>query len=252
MLEFDAVILQSEDMDAAYVEVPFDIKALFGKGRLLVHATFDGVHYDGQIVKMGTPCYIIGIRKDIRKQIGKTFGALVHVTFYARKDKNHRDMKKCIMIASALIVISACGGRQTQTESADAAAADPTEVTAQQQSYSLTGTIGEDKASMVIERNGCKVTGAVTRCDFCEPINVEGTWQGDNIKLEGVSMAGSHIKYELTVTGNAVQGVEILAAEGMVNEQNVTMKSSMEQVQTTELIRTPKKSIEHENTHHLR
>ena len=28
--EFDAVILQNEDMDAAYVEVPFDIKALFG------------------------------------------------------------------------------------------------------------------------------------------------------------------------------------------------------------------------------
>ena len=40
-LEFDAVILQNEDMDAAYVEVPFDIKEIFGKGRLLVHATFD-------------------------------------------------------------------------------------------------------------------------------------------------------------------------------------------------------------------
>ena len=67
--EFDAVIIQNEDMDAAYVEVPFDIKALFGKGRLAVHATFDGVPYDGQIVKMGTPCFIIGLRKDIRKHI---------------------------------------------------------------------------------------------------------------------------------------------------------------------------------------
>ena len=28
-------ILQNEDMDAAYVEVPFDIKALFGKGRTI-------------------------------------------------------------------------------------------------------------------------------------------------------------------------------------------------------------------------
>lgn len=83
-LEFDAVILQNEDMDAAYVEVPFDIKALFGKGRLLVHATFDGEPYDGQIVKMGTPCYIIGVRKDIRKKIGKTFGDVVHVTFIER------------------------------------------------------------------------------------------------------------------------------------------------------------------------
>ena len=71
-------------MYAAYVEVPYDIRALFGKGRLLVHATFDGVTYDGQIVKMGTPCYIIGLRKDIRKQIGKTFGDTVHVTFIER------------------------------------------------------------------------------------------------------------------------------------------------------------------------
>ena len=83
--EFDAIIIQNEDMDAAYVEVPFDIKALFGKGRLAVHATFDGVPYDDQIVKMGTPCFIIGVRKDIRKQMGKSFGDMVHVTFYQRK-----------------------------------------------------------------------------------------------------------------------------------------------------------------------
>ena len=81
---FDAVIRQNEEMDAAYVEVPFDIKTLFGKGRLAVRATFDGVPYDGQIVKMGTPCHILGLRKDIRKQIGKTFGDIVHVTFYER------------------------------------------------------------------------------------------------------------------------------------------------------------------------
>ena len=84
LIEFDAIILQNGNMDAAYVEVPFDIKAMFGKGRLSVHTTFDGVPYDGQIVKMGTPCYIIGIRKDIRKQIGKGFGSTVHVTFCER------------------------------------------------------------------------------------------------------------------------------------------------------------------------
>lgn len=81
---FDAVIIQNEDMDAAFVEVPFDIKALFGKGRLPVDATFDGVPYSGQIVKMGLPCYIIGVRKDIRKKIGKSFGDMVHVTFSER------------------------------------------------------------------------------------------------------------------------------------------------------------------------
>ena len=55
LYEFDAIILQNEDMDAAYVEVPFDIKAIFGKGRLAVHATFDAVPYG--------------------------FGDMVHVTF---------------------------------------------------------------------------------------------------------------------------------------------------------------------------
>lgn len=82
---FDAPIIQNEGMDAAFVEVPFDIKSLFGKGRLLVSATFDGVPYQGQIVKMGLPCYIIGVRKDIRKKIGKSFGDIVHVTFRERE-----------------------------------------------------------------------------------------------------------------------------------------------------------------------
>ena len=84
IFEFDAVIIQNENMNAAYVEVPIDIKEIFGKGRLLVHASFDGEPYEGQIVKMGTPCYIIGIRKDIRKKIGKTFGDVVHVKFEER------------------------------------------------------------------------------------------------------------------------------------------------------------------------
>jgi len=97
ILEFDAVILQNEGMDAAYVEVPFDVKALFGKGRLPVHATFDGVPYDGQVVKMGTPCHIIGVRKDIRKLIGKTIGDFVHVTFCERRP--------CGRVPSALVVI---------------------------------------------------------------------------------------------------------------------------------------------------
>lgn len=91
------------------------------------------------------------------------------------------------------------------------------------QSYSLTGTIGEDKASMVLDKNGNDVTGVVTRCDYCVPIHVDGTWQGDNIAVAGVSQAGSHIEYTLTVTGNVVQGAEMLPAEGEVEKQNVTM-----------------------------
>ena len=127
-------------------------------------------------------------------------------------------------------MLSACGGWQTQTESADTIVADSTEVMASKetdsthpQSYRLTGAIGEDKASMVFEKNGNNVTGVVTRCDYCVPIHVKGTWQEDNITVAGASQAGSHIEYELTVTGKAVQGVETLSAEGEVEKQNVTM-----------------------------
>ena len=86
-LQFEAVILQNDDMDAAYIEVPYDIKAMFGKGRLLVNATFDGAPYRGQVVKMGTPCYIIGITRQIRKQIHKTFGDTVAVTLRERSQE---------------------------------------------------------------------------------------------------------------------------------------------------------------------
>ena len=82
--EFNATIIQNRDMDAAYIIVPINIKEVYGKGRLPVHATFDGEPYDGQVVRMGTPDYIIGIRKDIRKKIGKNFGDEISVTIEAR------------------------------------------------------------------------------------------------------------------------------------------------------------------------
>lgn len=75
--EFAAYIQKVPGMDGAYVEFPYDVKAEFGKGRVKVHATFDGEPYDGSIVNMGVKkadgsvCYIIGLRKDIRAKIGK-------------------------------------------------------------------------------------------------------------------------------------------------------------------------------------
>ena len=83
-LKFNAKIIQNGTMDAGYIIVPYNIKEVFGKGRLLVHATFDGEHYDGQVVKMGSPDYIIGITKAIRKKINKTFGDEISVTIVER------------------------------------------------------------------------------------------------------------------------------------------------------------------------
>lgn len=82
--EFDAVIKKVPDINGAYVEIPFDVKQELGKGRVPVHVTFDGEPYDGQAVRMGTPCHIVGIRKDIRAKIGKKPGDTVRVTLQER------------------------------------------------------------------------------------------------------------------------------------------------------------------------
>ena len=82
---FDAVIQKVPDLDGAYVEIPFDVKAEFGKGCVPVHATFDGAAYEGSLVRMGTPGHIIGIRKDIRAAIGKQPGDVVRVTLRERE-----------------------------------------------------------------------------------------------------------------------------------------------------------------------
>ncbi|HBB28604.1 MAG TPA: DUF1905 domain-containing protein [Clostridiales bacterium] len=83
--EFDAIIKKVPDIDGAYIEFPYDVRAEFGKGRVKVHATFDGTEYDGSLVKMKTPCHIIGIRQDIRKQIGKQPGDTIKVTIRERE-----------------------------------------------------------------------------------------------------------------------------------------------------------------------
>ncbi len=89
--EYDAVIKKVPDIDAAYVEFPFDVREEFGKGRAKVRVTFDGEKYDGSIVNMGVKnadgsiCYIIGLRKDIRAKIGKQAGDSVRVTVKERE-----------------------------------------------------------------------------------------------------------------------------------------------------------------------
>lgn len=53
MYSFDAVIRKVPGQDGSYGEVSFDLKKEFGKGRMKVYATFDGVPYEGSIVNMG-------------------------------------------------------------------------------------------------------------------------------------------------------------------------------------------------------
>ena len=59
--------MKTPDNGGAYVIFPWDIRKEFGKGRVKVHATFDGIPYDGSVVNMGVKnadgeiCYVIGV-----------------------------------------------------------------------------------------------------------------------------------------------------------------------------------------------
>ena len=83
--EYDSVLHEIPDSGGAYVAFPWDIRAEFGKGRVKVHAEFDGIPYNGSIVNMGvknedgTICYIIGVLKAIRNKLNKHDGDMIHV-----------------------------------------------------------------------------------------------------------------------------------------------------------------------------
>ena len=90
--EYDTLIKSTDtSRGGAYVAFPYDIRAEFGKGRVKVHATFDGEPYDGSVVNMGVKnedgsvCYVIGILKEIRSKIGKQPGDRVRVTIRERE-----------------------------------------------------------------------------------------------------------------------------------------------------------------------
>ena len=84
--EYESLIYEAGERGGAYVIFPYDIRKEFGRGRVKVHATFDG-----SIVNMGVRdadgniCYVIGVRKDIRSRIGKQPGDRVLVTVRERE-----------------------------------------------------------------------------------------------------------------------------------------------------------------------
>lgn len=75
-----SAIIELADGGGAFVTVPFDVEPVFGRKRVPIRATFDGVPYRGTLVRMGESRHLLIIRKEIREQIGKGPGDVVHVT----------------------------------------------------------------------------------------------------------------------------------------------------------------------------
>ena len=89
--EYDAVLHEDKESGGAWVAFPYDLRSEFGKGRVKVHAEFDGIPYDGSIVNMGVKnpdgsvCYVIGVLKAIRKKLNKREGSTIHVRIEERQ-----------------------------------------------------------------------------------------------------------------------------------------------------------------------
>ncbi len=89
--EYDAVLHEDKESGGAWVAFPYDLRREFGKGRVKVHAEFDGIPYDGSIVNMGVNnpdgsiCYVIGVLKAIRKKLNKQEGSTIHVRIGERQ-----------------------------------------------------------------------------------------------------------------------------------------------------------------------
>lgn len=73
----------------AYVLFPYDVEKEFGtRGRVAVHATFDGVPYSGSLIRYGNPQHMLCVLKSVRGQLGKGVGDSVSVEVW--KDQAER------------------------------------------------------------------------------------------------------------------------------------------------------------------
>ncbi len=79
---FDAVLRPVDGSTACFVEFPWPLKALYGRGNLVpVEARWDDrVTYRGSLAMMGGECALLVCRKDVLAQLGKQAGDTVHVT----------------------------------------------------------------------------------------------------------------------------------------------------------------------------
>jgi hypothetical protein len=89
--EFDGMLKKHENLDAAFIEFPYDVEEEFGtRGQVKVLVRFDGVEYRGSLAKMGHHCHMVGVTQAIRKKIGKQPGDMVHVVL--QRDDQPREV----------------------------------------------------------------------------------------------------------------------------------------------------------------
>lgn len=100
-LEFDAIIVRSDVTgSSSFVIVPFDVREVFGAGRVPVHADFDGETYRGSLATFGDDHRLL-VLTEVQERLGKGPGDSVHVTL--RLDTAVRTVELDDDIASAFV-----------------------------------------------------------------------------------------------------------------------------------------------------
>jgi bifunctional DNA-binding transcriptional regulator/antitoxin component of YhaV-PrlF toxin-antitoxin module len=62
---------------------PYDTQEEFGtKGKVPIHATFNGVPYTGSLIKYGFPQHTLHLPKEIREELGKAPGDTIDVVVW--------------------------------------------------------------------------------------------------------------------------------------------------------------------------
>ncbi len=99
---FEAELIQAPGTTACFVDFPWPLKDLYGKGNLVpIEARWDdSVTYRGSLAMMGGACAVLLCRKDVLAQLGKRPGDRVHVT--VTLDLATRDVEVPEALAEAL------------------------------------------------------------------------------------------------------------------------------------------------------
>jgi len=93
-------VIEDAGNGGAFITIPFDVEAVYGRKRVKVKAMIGGEPYRGSLVRMGSECHILGVRKDIREKIGKTIGDEVEVVL--EEDTEPREVEIPPDLLSAL------------------------------------------------------------------------------------------------------------------------------------------------------
>lgn len=97
---FKAKLIKVADMNATYVNIPFDVEETYGKkGQVKVKANIEGVEYRGSLAKMQKDApHILVVTQAIRKQINKSAGDEVKISLIVDTEKREIEIPKDLSV----------------------------------------------------------------------------------------------------------------------------------------------------------